>query len=151
MFWTVLMIAPTLYVLKSVIDYVYPGKIKTGAMKISWNAMELCSKMEIIATKFYNSIPIIFTKQQPQSMIKFICDGDEITKCSFNEFKKNKRKINYDFILYEIPIIKKDSYEKYDKYVLRYENTNDIMREEYNLLKCFELNMIHLNVLYKEI
>jgi len=152
MFWTVVLIAPTLFVLNSVIEYVYPGKIKTAMMKIGWSAMELCTKVEIAATQIYNSIPPVFAKQPPKTMIKFICDGNEITTFSFDEFVKykNKTNINYDFILCEIPIVKKDNYEKYDTYVIRYENINDIMSVEYNSLKCFELNMIEMKVLTKE-
>jgi len=152
MFWTVVLIAPTLFVLNSVIEYVYPGKIKTTMMKIGWSAMELCTKVEIAATQIYNRIPPLVAKQPPKTMIKFICDGNEITTFSFDEFVKykNKTNINYDFILCEIPIVKKDNYEKYDTYVLRYENINDIMSVEYNSLKCFELNMIEMKVLTKE-
>jgi len=114
-------------------------------MKTGWNAMEICSKIEIYASKLYNKIPALIT-HKPQAMIKFICDGDEIEHYTFNDFLKRKKEItlNYDFILYEIPITKTDNYANYDKYVIRYENINDVIYSEYNSLKCFELNMIQI-------
>ena len=35
--------------------------------------------------------------------------------------------LKYDFILYETPIIKKDEYTKYDNYIIRYENIDDVL------------------------
>ena len=150
MFWTaVFLIAPTLYLVKTAVDYVYPNKIKRWAMKASWHAMEVCSKMEIQATLAYKDyIEPFLPKKKQHAMIRMICDGDEIANYSFSNFILNKDKINYeyDFILYDIPIVKKDNYEKYDRYMLRYENINDVLSVEYNSLKCFELNMIQITI-----
>jgi hypothetical protein len=148
MFWTaVLMIVPT-FIFTQVTDYLYPGKLRRIAMKTSWKAMEICSKIEIYASKLYNNYIPAFIKYKPQSRIKFIYDGVATANYTFNEFltQKNKIKMNYDFILYEIPITKKDNYTKYDKYVLRYENINDVIHSEYNSLKCFELNVIQITI-----
>jgi hypothetical protein len=117
-------------------------------MKTGWNAMEICSKIEIYASNLYNKMPALIA-HKPQAMIKFICDGDEVENCTFTDFINKRKKgitLNYDFILYEIPITKKDNYTIYDKYVLRYENVNDVIHNEYNSLKCFELNMIQLMI-----
>jgi len=148
MFWTVILIAPTLFCVKTVIDYIYPGKIKRFAMKTGWHAMELCSKIEIYTTRMYTTyMPILFP-YKPQAMIKFINDGEEIVSYTVPEFFKKKKNntLTYDFILYEIPSKKKDKYDKYDNYVFRYENINDVIHLEYNSLKCFELNMIQITI-----
>jgi hypothetical protein len=145
MFWaTLIILAPTLYFVKTAIEYVYPDQLRIMAIKIGWNTMEFCSRVEIVATQFYNDyIPTLLAKGTPQASLKFICDGDEIETCTIHNFKKNKN-INYDFILYEIPIIKKDNYDKYDNYVVRYEKMADVLPIEYNSMKCFELNMIQM-------
>lgn len=148
MFWTVILIAPTLFCVKTAIDYIYPGKIKRFAMKTGWHAMELCSKIEIYTTRMYTTyMPILFP-YKPQAMIKFISDGEEIVNYTVPEFFKKKKTntLTYDFILYEIPSKKKDKYDKYDNYVFRYENINDVIHLEYNSLKCFELNMIQITI-----
>ena len=147
MFWaTLIILGPTLYFLKTAIDYVYPDQLRIMALKIGWNTMEICSKAEIYATHLYNEyVPTLLVKSPPQAILKFICDGDEIKTCTIHNFKKDKN-INYDFILYEIPIIKKDNYDKYDSYVVRYEKMADVLPIEYNSLKCFELNMIQMTI-----
>jgi hypothetical protein len=150
MFWTaVLFIAPTLLFAKTAIDYVYPGQLKLFVMKTGWNVMEACSRMEIVATNFYNQyIPTFRTNKAKQSMIKFISDGDEAFTCTYDDFKNKKYdiKINYDFIFHEIPIVKKDKYENYDNYLMRYESVGDIITLEYTSLKCFELNMVQITI-----
>lgn len=145
MFWaTLIILGPTLYFIKTAMDYVYPEQVQIMAIKIGWHTMEICSKAEIYATHFYNEyVPTLLAKRPPQASIKFICDGDEIETCTIHDFKKNKN-INYDFILHEIPIIKKDNYDKYDNYVIRYEKMADVLPIEYNSLKCFELNMVQI-------
>ena len=147
MFWTTLIIlGPTLYFVKTALDYVYPDQVRIIAMKIGWNTMDFCSRAEIVATQFYNNyIPTLLAKSPPQAMLTFICDGDEIETCSINELKKHKN-INYDFILYDIPIKKKDNYDKYDNYVVRYERIADVLPIEYNSLKCIELNMLQMTI-----
>ena len=146
----IFIIAPTLYVVKTVVDYIFPNKLKMLAMKTGWYTMELCSKIEIHATNFYNKYaPVLFTNN-PQPMVKFICDGAETEKYTltdfFNQSKNNINKINYDFILHEVPILIKDKYTKYDNYVIRYQNVTDVIGVELNSLKCFELNMIQMKV-----
>ena len=146
----IFIIAPTLYVFKTVVDYIFPNKLKMVAMKTGWYTMELCSKIEIHATNFYNKYaPVLFTNN-PQPMVKFICDGAETEKYTltdfFNQPKNNINKINYDFILHEVPILIKDKYTKYDNYVIRYQNVTDVIGVELNYLKCFELKMIQMKV-----
>lgn len=151
MFWTAFVILSPIIVItgvKTIKDYLSRDKLKKIAMKIGWNAMELCSKVEIALSRVYNTFPTLIKRTEPESKVKFIHDGNEIVTYSMHDFIKNKEKINinYDFILYEIPIEKKDKYEKYEKYVLRYESLTDIVPVEYNSLKCFELNMIQINL-----
>jgi hypothetical protein len=155
MFWTTLIITPSLLFFgKKVIDYYYPGDLGYLAMKIGWNALELCTKIEMYSTQLYTKY---MPKAKPQPRIKFIHDGDEIMNYTFDDFLKYKKNdaydstdyasSHYDFILYEIPIEPKDNYEKYDNYVLRYQNINDIIAViELNSLKCLELNMIQITV-----
>lgn len=152
MLWfAISIVTPAVLFVTSTLEYLYPGKLRIAVMKAGWDAMEILSKTEIYVSQFYNTyIPTIFPKQKAQPSIKFICDGEEITSYNLNEFLKKKKNgsinINYDFILYETPIIKKDKYEKYDTYVMRYENINDVLSLECNSLKCFELNMIQLTM-----
>ena len=154
MFWTFIVVAtPTLFLLKTAIDYFYPKQLKRVTMRLGWNAMELCAKAEIYATRMYNQyVPTLLARNSPQQIIKFICDGDEIRTYTINEFMKKRNDIkqeqlNYDFILYETPIIKKDEYAKYDNYIIRYENIDDVLYIEYtSVLKCFELNMIQITI-----
>ena len=160
MIWTaIIILAPTLYFAKTVMDYIYPGQVRMIALKIGWKTMDLCSKIEIYAANFYNRyVPTLITSK-PQAMIKFICDGDEIENYTLTDFFKKKRglnninydsinydSINYDFILHEVPILIKDKYTKYDNYVVRYENMRDVINVEFSSLKCFELNMIQMTV-----
>jgi len=149
MFWTGIVILSPIIVLtavKTAIDYVYPGKIKTAAMKIGWHSMEICSKIEIYVTKLYKKYTPSRLKP-PTPQLTIVYDGNEIGKYTMNEFINKRKAIynrNYDFILYEIPIEKENDYDKYDKYVLRYEAIADVMHIEYNSLKGFELNMIQM-------
>jgi hypothetical protein len=150
MFWTAaFVIAPTLFFVKTLAEYVYPDKLKILGMKAGWYTMEFCSKMEIQVTRVYKEYIEPLLPQKPQqAMVRLICDGDEIANYTFSKFLLNKDniKVAYDFILYDIPIVKKDKYEKYDRYMLRYENINDVLSMEYNSLKCFELNMIQITI-----
>jgi hypothetical protein len=152
MFWyAISIVTPALVFVTSTIEYLYPGKVRMVVMKAGWDAMELWSRAEIYVSQLYNTyIPTIFPQEKAQPVIKFICDGDEVTSYNLNEFLKKKKNgtinINYDFIFYETPIIKKDKYDKYDTYVMRYENINDVLSLECNSLKCFELNMIQLTL-----
>ena len=152
MFWeALLIITPTFFLVKKTVDYFFPGKCRTITMKTSWYTIELCSKIEIYISETYNRyIPTLFASN-PEARIKLIGDGDEIQNYSFHEFMKYKKngmiKAQYDFLLYEIPIQKKDKYHKYDKYIFRYENSNDIINViECNSLKSFELNMIQMTI-----
>jgi hypothetical protein len=141
--------APTLLAVKSFVDYVYPNKIKTAVVQISWNALDLCSKMEIYATHIYTTyFQTLLPQKKQEDMIRIICDGDEIAYHPFSEFIKIKDdiKLSYDFILYEIPIFPQTKYEKYKRYVLRYDNIKDVLKVEYNSLKCFELNTIEITI-----
>ena len=153
MFWTFIIVtAPTLFLLKTAIDYIYyPDPIiNRTVMQIGWNAMELCTKAEIYVTRLYNQyVPTLLNRTPPQPIIKFICDGDEIQTYSITEFMKKRNdigQINYDFMLYETPIIKRDEYAKYDNYITRYETIKDVLYIEYTSLKCFELNMIQMTI-----
>jgi hypothetical protein len=152
MLWfAISIVTPAVLVVTSTIEYLYPGKLRVALMKAGWDAMELLSKTEIYVSHLYNTyVPTIFPQQKAQPIIKFICDGDEVMSYNLNEFLKKKKNgelnLNYDFIFYETPIIKKDKYDKYDTYVIRYDNINDVLSLEYNSLKCFELNMIQLTL-----
>ena len=92
MIWTaIIILAPTLYFAKTVIDYIYPGQVRMIALKIGWKTMDLCSKIEIHAANFYNRyVPSLITSK-PQAMIKFICDGDEIENYTLTDFFKKKK------------------------------------------------------------
>jgi hypothetical protein len=174
MFWTLIVVsAPTLFLLKTAIDYFYPRQIRRMAMKIGWNAMELYTKTEIYTIRLYNQyVPTILARTPAQPIIKFISDGEEIHTYTIKEFMKIKNDmatndmatndmatndtslghLNYDFILYETPIIKRDEYAKYDNYITRYENIKDVLYIEYTAaLKCFELNMIQMTLNAAEI
>jgi hypothetical protein len=144
---------PTLFFVKTAVDYYYPGKIKRLAMKTGWRAMEICSKIEIYATNLYTTYMPNVYPYKTQARIKLIDNGVEIVSYSKTDFfKERKNKTltqKYDFILYEIPIEKKDKYDKYDKYdnyIFRYETINDVIQLEYNSVKSFELNMIQLTM-----
>ena len=149
MFWTsIIIFAPTLFIIKSAIDYIYPNQLRVYAVKLGWDTIEMYSRSEIAVINFYNKyFPTLLAKTEAKATIKFICDGEEISNYSFTDFNKIKKtfKKNFDFILYEIPI-KKDNYAKYDNYVVRYENVGDVIPIEYNSLKCFELNMIQVTI-----
>ena len=159
MFWTLIVVtAPTLFLLKTAIDYFYPRQIRRMAMKIGWNAMELYTKTEICAIRLYNQyMPTLLARTPAQPIIKFISDGKETQTYTIKEFMIMKNdmaandtsleQIKYDFILYETPIIKKDEYTKYDNYITRYENMKDVLYIEYtSALKCFELNMVQITI-----
>ena len=148
MFWKALILTPTLLFFgNKAIDYFYPGQLRRWAMQAGWNVLDVCSKIEIVGTQLYQKY---MPRKKREARIKFIGDGTEIENYTFKEFLKWKNKnqtIDYDFILYEIPIEQKDNYEKYNNYVLRYKDVNDIIAIiELNSLKCLELNMIQMTV-----
>ena len=148
MCWVPFLILPAVLFVKIAVDYVYPGQFKNMAMKVGWDALEITSRVEIYVSKLYNYLPAILPRPPPQQLIKFIGEGEEIDSFTLNEFinKKKEIKIAYDFILYEIPIKTQSIYEKYDKYVVRYHDINDVMRLEYTSFKCFELNLIQITI-----
>ena len=81
-------------------------------------------------------------KKNTKAMLKIIYDGEEVANYTFEEFSSKKKYITYDFILYSIPV----EDEKYDYYVLRYENADDVLAVEYTSLKCVELTDVQLRV-----
>ena len=150
MFWTFLFTIPIIYVSHKFINDYYQNDLKQITMKYGWNTLELCSHWEIYFSNIYKKIkyyiPVFFNKPQP--IITFISNGEEIVKYSLSEFIKIQRNgkiiLKYDFVLYELPIVTNDEYNKYDKYILRYENHNDILHLEYNSsVNTFDFNMIH--------
>jgi hypothetical protein len=106
--------------------------------------------VEIYVSKLFSEQLSKMLEPIPQKpLLTIVYDGNPISNYSFDEFLKNRKKLynmNYDFILYEIPINKKDKYDKYDKYVLRYETIADVINVEYNSLKSFDLNMIQITI-----
>jgi hypothetical protein len=145
MFWSALVILPTL---GCVYDYIYPGKLKKVMLKVGWNTIEYYTRIEMKVTAVYNTyMPRFIAKKERQAAIKIIADGTEIAHYSLPEFQRaDKSRLNYDFILYEIPM-QFDAYETYDTYVVRYENVNDVMEVEYSTgLKCIELNAMQISV-----
>ena len=149
MFWSFIIVLPTIFITHKVMSYYYPKETKNITMKTSWNALELCSNFEIYISNVYNKIklylPSVFEKKN-EPIITFVKDGDEIVIYSLSEFiniqRRGKIILKYDFVLYEIPL---PLYDKYDKYILRYENHNDIMHLEYqNSVNTFDLNMIQI-------
>jgi hypothetical protein len=88
----------------------------------------------------------IFAYNKQEAILKIIYDGEEIATYTLNEFFHLKKYITYDFILYIIPV----EHEKYDNYVIRYENIDDILKVEYTSLKCIELTDVHIRLKDKE-
>ena len=116
----VIFIAPI--ALMAVVHFFYPGAIKKCIMDI------------------YNNFDLAEPKP---STITFICDGQEVAHYNFMDFleKKDKIKINYDFILYEIPV---RDHAKYDKYLIRYNAIDDVICSHFNSLKYIEFTEIQL-------
>lgn len=84
----------------------------------------------------------LFGYKKPEATLKIIYDGEEIANYRINDFLNKKCYITYDFILYSIPV----ENEKYDNYVLRYENLDDILEVEYTSLKSIELTDLYIIV-----
>lgn len=81
-------------------------------------------------------------KNNTEAMLKIIYDGEEVANYTFKEFSNKKKYITYDFILYSIPV----EDEKYENYVLRYENAEDVLAVEYTSLKHIELTDVQIRV-----
>ena len=95
------------------IEYFYPNKIK----------------------KFIGTLSHYLYKV-PEANIKIILDGEVVANYSFDVFLERKKNIVYDFILYTIPA---QHNKKYDNYVLRYDNADDIVPVKYTGMKSIEL------------
>ena len=152
MFWTTLALAsmPFAYVTNKLIDYLYPGKFNAYCAYYGWYVLEFCSKVEMKSQQTYRYVyryakqyfPSL--KEEEQSSITLIKDGEEISKYEFSKFMELKETGNiitgsYDFILYEVPISDND---KYDRYIVRYNQHIDIMKIEYNALNEFNFNVM---------
>jgi hypothetical protein len=145
MCWFALIVAaPTAAV---VLDYVYPGKLKKVLLKVGWNAIECYTRLEMGATRLYNTYGP--SPKPRHASLTIIANGNEVAKYSFSEFKAEREKEKlpaYDFILYDIPVKVKDPLDKYDTYVVRYEKAADVLDLEYTPVKCIELNTVQINV-----
>lgn len=103
-------------------DIFYPGQIKYFIVSLGW--------------------------QSDPAIIKVVYDGEEIRQFTFDTFKKNIDSITtYDFILQENPLLHN---KKYDNYVVRYENKEDVLYAEYNSLKCITLTDIEIKINNKD-
>lgn len=147
MCWIALIVAaPTAAV---VLDYVYPGKLKKVLLKVGWNAIECYTRLEMRATRIYNTYGP--SPKPRQASLKVIANGNEVAKYSFPEFQAEREKEKlpaYDFILYDIPVKVNDPLDKYDTYVVRYEKAADVLDLEYTntTVKPIELNMVQINI-----
>jgi hypothetical protein len=142
----VLFTIPAGYVIKIAIDYFCPGLLKKVAVKSYWNILQLSSRAELKIQDTYKTIieyiPILGPVKTP--MIKFISDGDEIKTYTINEFMKTDHiSTNYDFVLYEMPV--KDNI-KYNTYMFRYEDYNDVIPIEYK--SSNEFNFLSIKLLH---
>lgn len=145
MFWTLIVAIPTIFLTQRIIEYFYPGMIKKEAIKVGWNALQLCSKLEVQASYVINKIKPFLPKSynETKSFIIFIYEGDEIDKYELDDFLHlNPVDIppNYDFIIYKLPI--KDSDEKQ---MIRYEKHEDIVELKYNVESEFKFNSIQFS------
>ena len=149
MFCTILALVtvPIAYVTNKLIDYLYSDMVKANVAYYGWYVLEFCSKVEMKSQQAYRYAKQYFpaiNKKKEDSFITLVKDGEEISKYEFNEFMKLKEegKIitgSYDFILYEVPITDND---KYDRYIVRYNQHIDIIEIEYNALNEFNFNVM---------
>ncbi len=160
MFCTMIMmiIVPT-YLTFATIEYFFPQKTKKIMDKVTDKTVSgfkyLYTNSIDYISSIYNEYKILLLANNKSislyNIIKFIHDGEEIAEYTLDEFMLNKYKGNieliYDFILYEIPT-NNNIYDndKYDKYIFRHEDLNDILCLEYNNQKGIDFTDIQISI-----
>jgi len=138
---------PLAYFSKQIIEHLYPEKLNAYVAYYGWYVLEFCSRVELKAQNTYALIkqylPATMRKKE-YSFITLVKEGEEVKRYELSEFMKLKEenhivKGTYDFILYELPITDND---KYNNYIVRYNDHNDIMEIEYNAFNEFNFNVM---------
>lgn len=141
-----IILIPMTYVANKIIDHLYPGKIKTYAAYYGWYILEYASRIEIKARNAYMQIKQYLPasgNEEEKSRIIIVKDGEEIATHDFNDFITLRESTDltntYDFIMYAMPIVNND---KFDTYIMRYNNHADIMKVTYKKVNDFNFNVI---------
>ena len=128
------------------INYYCPEKMNTYLYKSGWNTLELISQCEIYAENTYDAVkeylPVSWVNKK--AYVKCIQGGEEVGNYEINKFLAMKANVadeqfktllkETDFFLYEIPATARD--KKYDTYVLRYDNVEEIVEIKHQTDLC---------------
>ena len=150
MIWNITLLSlPVAYFSYKWLERVYPNKTKKFLMAQGWKVIQLCSYVEIKAVAAYKKIRTYFpeTVQKREPIITIIKDMVEVDRYNVNEFLALKNNNNlppyeYDFILYELPIV---GHDKFSKCMVRYNHIDAIAKIEYNALNDIRFSAIRFN------